>query len=55
MHAILVAIYHTLGADQVFADLGVDYADQHRSKRTTRRLVRRLESLGYRVSIEAAA
>ena len=52
---MLVAVYHILGQDRVFEDLGVNYFDERRSQRTTRRLVRRLESLGYTVSIESAA
>jgi hypothetical protein len=54
-HTILVAVYYILGREQVFEDLGVNYFDERRSQRTTRRLVRRLESLGYTVSIESAA
>ncbi len=54
-HTILVAVYHILSRDRVFEDLGVNYSDERRSHRTTRRLVRRLESPGYRVSIESAA
>jgi len=54
-HTILVAVYYILGREQVFEDLGVNYFDERRSRRTTRRLVRRLESLGYTVSIESAA
>ncbi len=54
-HTILIAVYHILGRERVFEDLGVNYFDERRSQRTTRRLVRRLESLGYTVSIESAA
>lgn len=54
-HTILVAIYHVLGRGQDFNDLGVGYVDQRQSQRATRRLVRKLESFGYRVTIEAAA
>ena len=53
-HMILIAAYHILGGDRCFEDPGVDYIDRRRSQRTTRRLVRKLEGLGYRVSIEAA-
>jgi transposase len=53
-HMILIAAYHILGGDRCFEDLGVDYIDRRRSQQTTRRLVRKLEGLGYRVSIEAA-
>ena len=53
-HMILIAAYHILGGDRCFEDPGVDYIDRRRSQQTTRRLVRKLEGLGYRVSIEAA-
>lgn len=54
-HMILIAAYHILHRGGVFEDLGVEYIDHRRSQQTTRRLVRKLEGLGYRVSIEAAA
>lgn len=54
-HTIIVIAYHILAEQRVFEDLGVHYFDQRNEQRTTRRLVRKLESLGYRVNIEAAA
>jgi transposase len=54
-HKILIAIYHVLADGVRYADLGDGYLDALASRRTTTHLVRRLERLGYRVQLEAAA
>jgi transposase len=51
-HAILVAIYHMLSRAQSYQDLGGNYFDEHDRKAVEKRLVRRLEKLGYQVSLE---
>jgi transposase len=52
-HSILVAAYHILERNQPYHDLGADYFQRRRDPaRETQRLVRRLERLGHRVSLE---
>ena len=51
-HKILVAAYHMLSKGTPYVDLGERYLDQHSEKRVTHMLVRRLERLGYRVTLE---
>jgi transposase len=52
-HSILVAIFHMLQRDQPYHDLGPDYfirsEDPHRR---ARKLIRRLEAIGYTVHAE---
>jgi transposase len=51
-HAILVAIYHMLDRRLPYQDLGGNYFDEHDKKAVEKRLVRRLEKLGYDVSLQ---
>jgi len=50
-HKILVAAFHMLQRAVGFADLGVDYLDRVDKHRTAKRLVRRLDALGYAVML----
>jgi predicted AAA+ superfamily ATPase len=50
-HKLLVAVYHMLRTGTDFTDLGADYLDRTDERRTTRKLVQRLENLGYEVQI----
>ena len=52
---ILIAIYAVLRDGVEYRDLGATHLDQVDRARTSRRLVRRLEALGYSVEIQAAA
>jgi transposase len=55
-HALLVIIWHVLAAGKPYDELGADYFDRRIDpERETRRLVAKLEALGHRVSLEAAA
>ena len=54
-HSILVIIYHLLRDGVVYEDLGATWFDQRDRSGTVRRTVKRLEALGYRVTLEAAA
>lgn len=57
-HAILIIIYHMLKEGSHYRELGQDYFDRLDRHAVSRRLVRRLESLGYQVELkdlEAAA
>lgn len=55
-HSILIIAYHILSnPGMTYHDLGETYLDQRRKQRLTQNLVRRLQGLGYYVSIEPAA
>lgn len=54
-HKILVAAYHVLARRVPYRDLGAAYLDQLSKERLANNLVRRLERLGYAVSIRPAA
>jgi transposase len=52
-HSILVIVYHLLTRpDAVYQDLGPHYLDRRDREHLERRLVGRLEALGYRVALE---
>ena len=50
-HSLLVIFYHMLKSDVEYKDLGVEYLDRLDPERLRRYLVKRLERLGYRVSL----
>ena len=50
-HSILVAVWHMLTRGQDYADLGGNYFDERDRQMVERRLVRRLEGLGYDVTL----
>jgi transposase len=50
-HKILVAVFRMLQRAVAFADLGADYLDRVDKHRTAKRLVRRLDALGYNVML----
>jgi hypothetical protein len=54
-HTILVIAYHVLTAATTCQELDNQYFDQRDRHAVERRLVRRLEGLGYRVNLEPAA
>ncbi len=54
-HALLTTGYMLLWTGKSFADLGEDYFDRLDRDRLTKRLVKRLERLGHRVSLQPAA
>jgi transposase len=51
-HSILTIAYHLLTTRQPYRDLGVTYFDHRDRAGVERRLVRRLEALGYTVSLQ---
>jgi transposase len=53
-HSILVAIYEMLRRSEDYRDLGPSYLDRVDKAKTKKHLVKRLEALGYKVSVEAA-
>ena len=54
-HKILVSAYHMLAKNLPYRDLGEAYLDQIGQSRTVANLKRRLERLGYRVTLEPNA
>jgi transposase len=54
-HTILVMAYHLLTRQLCYQELGVHYCDERERQAVERRLVRRLQALGYQVSLEPAA
>jgi transposase len=53
-HSILTIIYHLLKEDVEYADLGADFFDRLEPERLKRYLVKRLERLGYAVTLQAS-
>ena len=54
-HSILVAAYHMLVRKEPYQDLGHDYFDQLKPELTAKRLVGRLETLGFQVTLQPKA
>ena len=54
-HAILVIVYHVLKRGEPYQDLGANYFDERDQQNVRRRLVRRLEQLGYQVNLATIA
>ncbi len=52
-HSILVIAYHMLQRGTEYVELGADYFDKRNEQQVQRRLVKRLEQLGYKVSLES--
>lgn len=54
-HQILEIAFYLMRDGVTYQELGADYFDRRHAERATRRHVRQLEALGYRVTIEKAA
>ena len=54
-HTILLIVHRILSQDDVYRDLGERYFDERHRHAVERRLVSRLEGLGYKVALEPAA
>jgi len=54
-HSVLVIVYHVLRDRQPYSGLGADYFDKLDAKRIERHHVRRLEQLGYTVTLAPAS
>jgi transposase len=52
-HSILVIVYHMLQQQKAYEELGGNYFDERQRQTTEKRLVRRLELLGYEVSLKS--
>jgi transposase len=51
-HTLLVIMYHVLKRGTTYAELGADFLDRLEPERLTRQLVKRLEALGHKVTLE---
>ena len=51
-HTLLVIVYQVLKDQTTYQELGADYLDRLEPERLTRQLVRRLEKLGHKVTLE---
>lgn len=51
-HAILVVVYHCLQNGVIYQDLGANYFEQINREALVKRTVRRLERLGYNVTLQ---
>ena len=51
-HTVLVIVYHILTKGEPYRDLGAAYFDELDRERVERRLVSRLERLGYAVTLQ---
>ena len=54
-HSILVIIYHVLKQRASYQELGGDYFDKQNTEKLRARLIRKLESLGVKVTVEMMA
>lgn len=52
-HTFLVIMYHLIKEETAYQDLGATYFDERDRAAVERRLIRRLEQLGYRVAVTA--
>jgi hypothetical protein len=53
-HSLLTIMYHVLKEKTTYQELGADYFDRRDAERLARHLVKRLESLGHKVTLEPA-
>jgi transposase len=54
-HHLLVVVYYLLKHGETYTELGAAYVDEAERRRQTARLQRRLETLGYRVTLDPVA
>jgi hypothetical protein len=54
-HKILIMCYHILKHRCAYKELGVDYLDHRRKDKITRSYIKRLNHLGYEVTLKEAA
>ncbi len=54
-HTLVVIIWHVLAEGRTYHELGADYFDRHNDRARQRYLVRELERLGHRVTLQPVA
>ena len=53
-HKLLIAAYHVLSGNNPFVDLGAEYLLKRAAPTNTKKLLKKLEALGYKVTLEPA-
>ena len=53
-HKLLIAAYHVLSGNKPFVDLGAEYLLKRAAPTNTKKLLKKLEALGYTVTLEPA-
>lgn len=53
-HTILVIVYHVLKRDTSYQELGAHYYDERDKQQVARRAIKRLEKLGFKVTVDAS-
>jgi transposase len=53
-HSILTITYHLLKRKQTYVELGTNYYEQRQRDRVVKQAIRKLETLGFKVTVEAA-
>jgi transposase len=51
-HSILVIAYYLIKRKEPYREMGGDYFDKRRPEASAKRLIKRLENLGYRIAVE---
>jgi putative exporter of polyketide antibiotics len=51
-HSILVIAYHLIKSKEPYHDLGFGYFDKRNVQSTAKRLVHRLQELGYNINLD---
>jgi transposase len=51
-HSILVIAYHIIRDGTFYVDLGANYYDERHAEMIQQRLIKRLEALGLKVTVE---
>jgi transposase len=54
-HSLLIIIYHVLENDQSYTELGGDYFDRQQTEQQRAYFIRRLQSLGLKVTVEESS
>ncbi|MGH2398127.1 MAG: IS110 family transposase, partial [bacterium] len=54
-HSILIIVYHVLSGRTPYQELGGNYFERHNTEAQKNRLIRKLEALGLKVTVEKAA
>ncbi len=54
-HSLLVITYHVLAQRADYRELGGDYFDRQHRQTQQQRLIRKLEAMGLKVTVEALA
>lgn len=52
-HTILIILFHMLKNQQPYRDLGADFFDRRNAEQLKRSLIRRLEHLGFQVTVQS--